>query len=94
MKKAEEFERAELLWRILILIVGGIILWAWAYLIILLVVVHFFIVAFSGKKNKDLADFCEYWNSEAYIFVRYITFMTNERPFPFNNLKRIGKFEK
>jgi hypothetical protein len=87
-------EREELLWRILILIVTGIILWIWAYLVVILIVVHFFIVLFSDRKNKDISNFCEIWSSEAYRYVRYMTFATNERPFPFNNLKNIRKFEK
>ncbi|MFA5060821.1 MAG: DUF4389 domain-containing protein [Candidatus Pacearchaeota archaeon] len=92
--KKEDLERMEILWRILVLIVTGIILWAWAYLIGILAIVHLFIVLFSGKRSKDLAEFCEYWSSESYRFYRYITFTTNERPFPFTNLKRISKFEK
>jgi hypothetical protein len=90
----EDSERIEVLWRILVLIVTGVILWAWAHLIVLLAIVNLFIVLFSGKRNKDIAEFCEYWNTETYRFYRYITFTTNERPFPFNNWRRIGKFEE
>jgi hypothetical protein len=87
-------EKKELLWRILILIVSGIILSVWRYLIVVLAVLHFIMVLFSGKRDKSLADFCEYWNSEIYRFIRYLTFGTNERPFPFNPLNKLGKFEK
>lgn len=93
-KNKKDSERIEVLWRILVLIVTGVVLWVWAYLIGALAIVHLFIVLFSGKRSKDLAEFCEYWNSEAYRFSKYITFMTNERPFPFNNLMRLSKFEK
>lgn len=93
-KNKKDSERIEILWRILVLIVTGTILWVWAYLIGVLAIVHLFIVLFSGKRNKDLAEFCEYWSSETYRFYKYITFTTNERPFPFNVLKKIGKFEK
>lgn len=92
MKKTTS-ERKEILWRILILIVSGIILSVWAYLIFVLALVNFFIVLFSGKRNRNLAEFCEYWNSEYYRFHRYITFVTNERPFPFSELTRIKRFE-
>ena len=94
MAKKKVSERGELLWRILVLIVSGIILGIWKGLVTILFIVNFFIVLFSDKRNKDIADFCDYWNSEMYRFVRYINFATNERPFPFTNLKRLGKFEK
>jgi len=82
-------EREELLWRILVAIVSGIIIWLWAYLIAILIVVHWVIILFTGKKEKALSDFCNIWNVEAYRFMRYLTFETNERPFPFTDLKRV-----
>ena len=86
-------ERKELLWRIFVAIVSGIILGVWRYLVGVLALINFFIVLFSGRRNKEMADFCEYWNSEAYRYTRYLTFETNERPFPFTSMKRLGKFE-
>lgn len=87
-------ERKEAWFRILVLIVSGIILGVWKALIFLLAIVNWFIVIFSGKRNKELADFCEYWNTEIYKFIRYITFISNKRPFPFSSMERISKFEK
>ncbi|MBU2576617.1 MAG: DUF4389 domain-containing protein [Nanoarchaeota archaeon] len=91
---AKVSERKELLWRILVFIVSGIILGVWRAFIQILFVVNFVIVLFTGKRNKEIANLCEIWNSEAYRFMRYLTFETNERPFPFTNLKTLGKFEK
>lgn len=88
----KDYERFELLWRILVAIVSGIILAVWRYLIFALAIVNFFIVLFSGKREKGLADFSEYFNTESYRFLRYLTFETNERPFPFNEIKRLGRF--
>ena len=87
-------ERKEAWFRIIAGIVSGIILGVWKALIIILSVVNWFIVIFSGKRNKELADFCEYWNTETYKFIRYMTFVSNKRPFPFSNMERISKFEK
>jgi hypothetical protein len=87
-------ERSELWWRLLVAIVSGIILGVWKCLVILLAIVNVFIVLFKNKRNSGIAEFCEYWNSEAYRFARYLTFETNVRPFPFNDLKKLGKFEK
>ena len=87
-------ERKEAWFRIIVAIVTGIILSIWRALVIILSIVNWFIVVFSGKRNKGIADFCEYWNTELYRFVRYLTFVSNERPFPFSDLKKMSKFEK
>ena len=87
-------ERKEAWFRIIVLIVSGIILSVWKALTSILAIVNWFIVIFSGKRNKELADLCEYWNAEIYKFVRYMTFVSNKRPFPFSSMERISKFEK
>tara|TARA_Y100000310_G_C20590304_1_gene767628 strand:- start:978 stop:1259 length:282 start_codon:yes stop_codon:yes gene_type:complete len=87
-------ERVELLWRVLVLIVTGIVLGIWRWVIIVAAIVHWFVVLISGKRDKDLSKFCEYWNSETYRYIKYLTFVTNEKPFPFNPLKVLSKFEK
>ena len=94
MVKKNFSERKEAWFRILVLIVSGIILSIWQVLVKILLIVNWFIVVFSGKRNKELAMFCEYWNTEVYKLIRYLTFVSNERPFPFTNMERISKFEK
>lgn len=87
-------ERKEAWFRIIVLIISGIILSIWKFLVKILAVVNWFITIFSGKRNRELAAFCEYWNTEIYKFVRYVTFVSNKRPFPFSNMERISEFEK
>lgn len=88
-------ERKEAFMRILVGIVTGIILGLWRGLIQILVVVNWFIVIFTEKRHKGIAKFCEIWNTQIYVFLRYMTFVSNYRPFPFNGLeKNISKFEK
>lgn len=89
---AKSKERKESLFRILVLIISGIILALWKYLIFVLVIINFFITLFSGKRNKDVADFCEYWNTEVYKYIHYISFVSNDRPFPFSGLEKLRKF--
>jgi len=87
-------EREEAFMRIPVGIVSGIILLLWKVLIKVIVVVHWIIVLFNGKRMKDLANFCEVWNSQIYVFLRYMTFVNNKRPFPFTELeKNISKFK-
>jgi len=92
MKKLTE--RKEAWFRIIVLIVSGIILALWRYLILILAIINWFIVVFSGKRKKEIAEFCEYWNTEAYKFTRYLTLVSNTRPFPFTDLEKISKFQK
>jgi Domain of unknown function (DUF4389) len=85
-------ERKEAWFRIIVGIISGVILGLWRYLIFFLAIVHWFIVVFSGKRNQDLASFSEYWNTETYKFIRYMTFVSNKRPFPFSDIERMSKF--
>jgi hypothetical protein len=87
-------EKKEAWMRIVVGIVSGIILEIWGALIFILAVVNWFVVVFSGKRDRGLANFCEYWNSEMYRFIRYMTFATNQRPFPFSEMVRLNKFER
>jgi|TARA_B100001971_G_C18174765_1_gene529277 hypothetical protein len=79
-------ERAEVLMRLVVGLVSGIIVGLWKGLIQIIVVIHFIYALFTGKRNKDLAEFCDYWNNVVYNFLRYMTFCTNKRPFPFSSL--------
>ena len=88
-------ERTEALMRVVVGIVSGIILGLWKALIQILGIVHWIIVIITKKRNKDIAEFSEIWNTQIYIFLRYMTFVTNERPFPFEGLtKNFSKFKK
>ena len=86
-------ERLEVLMRIVVGVVTGIILGVWKILINLFFVINFVWTLISGKRLKELAIMSEAWVTQWYVFQRYMYFVTNERPFPFNSLsKSIGKF--
>jgi sorbitol-specific phosphotransferase system component IIC len=88
-------ERKEALMRIFVGIVTGIILGVWKALIVLFIIINWIYVLFTGKRLKELAKMSEIWNTQKYIFIRYLIFLTNERPFPFNKLgKSISKYGK
>ncbi len=94
MGKPKMSERGEAWFRILVLIISGIILGIWKALIIILSVINWIIVVFSGKRNRGIAELCEYWNTETYKYIRYLTFVSNIRPFPFTSAERMSQFEK
>ena len=85
-------ERKEAWFRIIVIIVSGIILSFWGKLIGIIGIIHWFVVVFSGKRNRGLAEFSEYFNTETYKFMRYLTFVSNKRPFPFTEIERLSKF--
>ena len=87
-------ERKEAWMRIIVAIITGIILGIWGYLIAIIGIINWLITVFTGKRNKDLAEFCEPWNTEMYKFYRYLTFISNKRPFPFTSIEKMSKFEK
>lgn len=88
-------ERVETLMRIVVCVVTGIILAVWSFLIRLFMIINFVWTLIVGKRIKELATLSEIWNTQAYIFIRYMIFVTNERPFPFTPLtKSISKFKK
>lgn len=79
-------ERKETLIRIPVGIISWIILELWGMLIVVIVILNFLYTLFSGKRHKDLARFANIYVSFVYSTIRYISFTTNERPFPFNSL--------
>ncbi len=88
-------ERKEALMRIIVAIVTGIILGVWKALIQILIIVNWLIAIFRAKRNKRIAEFCEIWNTQFYVFLKYMTFVTNKRPFPFSRLTpNMTKFRK
>lgn len=87
-------ERREALMRIVVGIVSGIIMGLWSALVRVLVFIHTIFTLATGERNKDLADFCEIFNTQFYVFIRYMTFVSNKRPFPFTKLnKNISMFK-
>ncbi|MFA5259052.1 MAG: DUF4389 domain-containing protein [Candidatus Pacearchaeota archaeon] len=87
-------ERKEAWMRILVAIVSGFILKFWGIAIVVVGVINWLIEIFSAKRNRRLANFCEPWNTEMYKYTRYLSSVSNKRPFPFSDVERISKFEK
>jgi hypothetical protein len=93
-KKKKVNESNEALMRIPVGIVSGIIFGLGLYVIYALIVINFFYTLFSGKRLREVSEAAEVWNTNAYEFMKYITFVDNERPFPFKELrKNISKFK-
>jgi len=92
--KKEQKERGEALMRILVGIVSGVILYVWWYVVILFSIINFIYTLIVGKRMKELANMSEIWNTQFYNFIKYMSFLSNKRPFPFEQLeKEMSKFE-
>lgn len=89
----QDGERKEALFRILVFIISGIIIYLWRYLAMILSLFNWLSALIFNKRSKAIGEFVEYWNTEAYKFTRYISGVRNDRPFPFSNLERMSKFE-
>ena len=87
-------ERKEAWMRILIGIISGITLKLWGVAILVVGIIHWFIQIFSSKRKRNLANFCEPWNTEIYKYIRYLTGVSNKRPFPFSSIERLTNFER
>jgi len=85
--KKQEGERKEAWMRIPICIVSGFILDIWGFFVFIFAIVQFILVLVEGKKNKELLDLCKNYVAQLYVFVKYVTFISNERPFPFGEVK-------
>ena len=81
-------ERKEALMRIAVLIVSGIVLCVWRYFVIILGIINFFYTVFKAKRMKNLAEMSEIWNTQWYVFQKYMIFESNFRPFPFTKLQK------
>ncbi len=86
-------ERNEALMRIVVGIISGVILGLWRGLVQLLVFFHWIVVLVTGERIKGIAEFCHIWNLQVFAFLKYMTFTTNKRPFPFTDLVQVKKDE-
>jgi hypothetical protein len=68
----------------LFIVIFGIIFYALVTIIWLLVIFQFVTAVVSGSPNANLKDFSESLSKYAYQVLRYMTFGTEERPWPFS----------
>ena len=80
--------------RLFVAIVSGIILKLWGIVVLIVGIINWLIQLFSSKRNRGLANFCEPWNTEMYKYTRYLTAVSNKRPFPFSDVERMSKYER
>jgi hypothetical protein len=89
-KKKKEMtpERREAWMRIPVAIVSGIILHVWGFFIFIFALVQLILTIAEDRKNKELLRMCNVYLVQLYIFVKYVTFLSDKRPFPFADLEK------
>ncbi|HLA23059.1 MAG TPA: DUF4389 domain-containing protein [Candidatus Nanoarchaeia archaeon] len=87
-------ERKEAFMRLLIGIISGITMAVWKWLVYVFIILNLFYTLIKGKRSKELSNLSEVWNTQWYIFWRYMIFLSNRRPFPIGHLeKNISKHD-
>jgi hypothetical protein len=81
-------EKREAWMRVPIFIVSGIILHVWGCFILIFALVQLILILSKNKNNKKLLKMCYVYLIQLYVFVKYITFLSDKRPFPFGELEK------
>jgi len=87
-KKKLSPENREVWMRIPIFIVSGFILDVWGFFIAVFALVQLILLLVEKKSNKELLRMCNIYLIQLYIFVKYVTFLSDKRPFPFGDLEK------
>jgi len=87
-KKKLTLENREVWMRIPVFIVSGVILHVWGFFIFCFAIAQFVLILIEKKRNKELLKMCNIYLIQLYIFVKYVTFLSEKRPFPFGDLEK------
>ncbi len=70
-------------WRLLWILVFAFIYSVAEFVVVAVVVIQFGFVLFKGERNARLLEFGESLSEFIYRILQYVTFNSDERPFPF-----------
>ncbi len=87
-KKEKAKNREDALMRIVVAIVSGIIFYFWMYAIFAFFIANLIYTLINGEKSLEISNLCVTFNKKIFDFWNYITFNSDEKPFPFENLNK------
>jgi hypothetical protein len=93
-KKKLSPEKKEVWMRIPIGIISGFILHIWGFFIFCFAIAQFVLILVKNKREEELSRMCNVYIIQFYTFMKYITFLSNKRPFPFGDLEKEIEEEK
>ena len=83
-KPIEENLKSKATWtRFLYMAICGILVWLASIVGAVVVVLGFLMVLFTGEVNRELREIGQSLATYIYDNIRYLTFNTEDRPFPF-----------
>jgi hypothetical protein len=90
--KVEENVKSRTTWlRLLFMAIYGVVAWLAGMVGLVIVVLGFFWVLFTGEVNRELRQIGQAIASYIYEIIRYLTFNTDDKPFPFGGEWPSGK---
>jgi hypothetical protein len=73
--------------RLLIFIIFSLLAHIIAFIFFIVSLINIIVVIFNRKPNKNLINFAQAGFNEMVGLGKYLLFISDERPFPFNDLK-------
>ncbi len=93
--KVEENLKSRTTWlRLLFMAIYGVVAWLAGMVGLVIVVLGFFWVLFTGEVNRELRQIGQAIASYIYEIVRYLTFNTDDKPFPFGGAWPSGESQE
>jgi hypothetical protein len=80
--------KRELWTRIPVFILSGAILYVWGFFTLIFSLAQFVFILIGDKKEKEFLHISNLFSKQIYTFFKYITFLSDERPFPFSKMKK------
>jgi Domain of unknown function (DUF4389) len=74
--------------RIPVFIISGAILYVWGFFVLIFSLVQLIFILTEKKKEKEFLKISSIFSSQIYCFFRYISFISEEKPFPFGEIKK------
>lgn len=85
-KEKSKKSTGEVLMRVPVGIISGVILYVWGIFIFCFAIVQLILILVKDKKEEELLKICDRYVIQINIFLKYITFIEDKRPFPFADL--------
>jgi hypothetical protein len=74
--------------RIPVFIVSGMIVYVWGFFVLIFSLVQLILILTERKKEKEILNISSMFSNQIYCFFKYISFISEEKPFPFEKIKK------
>jgi len=74
--------------RIPVFILSGMILHVWGFFILIFSLVQLVLLLVGDKKEEEFTSISRKFSNQIYFFFKYITFLSEKKPFPFEKIKK------